>query len=54
MHKEEERQTNEDKIKRDADNIDETLEQLDVKLDEVLEKHEKEFLNAYRFHMLKV
>ena len=27
---------------------------MDEKLDEVLEKREKEFLNAYRFHMTKV
>lgn len=27
---------------------------LDEKLDHVLEKNEKDFLTAYRFHMLKV
>ena len=31
-----------------------TIEGLDSKLDAVLEKNEKDFLTAYRFHMLKV
>jgi len=35
-------------------NIDTTIEGLDSKLDTVLEKNEKDFLTAYRFHMLKV
>mmetsp|Transcript_994 Transcript_994/g.1194 ORF Transcript_994/g.1194 Transcript_994/m.1194 type:complete len:102 (+) Transcript_994:150-455(+) len=35
-------------------NIDTTIENLDAKLDTVLEKNEKDFLTAYRFHMLKV
>ena len=30
------------------------IEDLDSKLDPVLEKNEKDFLTAYRFHMLKV
>ena len=30
------------------------IEGLDSKLDAVLEKNEKDFLTAYRFHMLKV
>jgi Fe2+ transport system protein B len=30
------------------------IEDLDSKLDHVLEKNEKDFLTAYRFHMLKV
>ena len=30
------------------------IEALDAKLDKVLEKNEKDFLTAYRFHMLKV
>ena len=30
------------------------IEELDAKLDKVLEKNEKDFLTAYRFHMLKV
>ena len=34
--------------------IDDTIENLDQKLDKVLEKNEKDFLTAYRFHMLKV
>ena len=34
--------------------IDDTIENLDEKLDKVLEKNEKDFLTAYRFHMLKV
>jgi hypothetical protein len=35
-------------------NIDTEIEGLDQKLDTVLEKNEKDFLTAYRFHMLKV
>ena len=35
-------------------NIDEEVVNLDDKLDKVLEKNEKDFLMAYRFHMLKV
>ena len=34
--------------------IDETVKDLDHKLDVVLENNEKDFLMAYRFHMLKV
>ena len=34
--------------------IDGEIEGLDEKLDKVLEKNEKDFLTAYRFHMLKV
>ena len=34
--------------------INTTVEGLDEKLDTVLEKNEKDFLTAYRFHMLKV
>lgn len=30
------------------------IDDLDQKLDNVLEKNEKDFLTAYRFHMLKV
>lgn len=35
-------------------NVDTEIEKLDQKLDTVLEKNEKDFLTAYRFHMLKV
>ena len=34
--------------------IDDQITDLDTKLDVVLEKHEKEFLKAYRVQMLKV
>lgn len=34
--------------------INDKIEELDSKLDIVLEKNEKDFLTAYRFHMLKV
>ena len=34
--------------------IDKEVIDLDAKLDSVLEKNEKDFLMAYRFHMLKV
>ena len=34
--------------------IDGVIESLDQRLDTVLEKNEKDFLTAYRFHMLKV
>jgi hypothetical protein len=37
-----------------TDRIDETFQQLDNRLDLVLEKHETDFLAAYRYHMLKV
>lgn len=30
------------------------IDDLDQKLDRVLEKNEKDFLQAYRYHMLKV
>ena len=61
-----EREENEDPLKNlaDMDNdqkiifltnqIDAQITDLDEKLDHVLEKHEKDFLKAYRFHMLKV
>lgn len=45
---------NEEKIVYYADQIDENIQALDEQLDSVLEKHEKDFLTAYRFHMLKV
>ena len=41
-------------IKKHQADIDETVQQLDDKLEEILEKHEKDFLTAYRYHMLKV
>lgn len=44
-------------MRRIGEIIDETgleIEKLDAKLDKVLEKNEKDFLTAYRFHMLKV
>ena len=34
--------------------INKEIVSLDEQLDEVLEKNEKDFLMAYRFHMLKV
>ena len=34
--------------------IDEQIAMLDNRLDLVLEKHEKDFLGAYRYHMVKV
>lgn len=43
-----------DRIARENMNIDLTVEDLDGKLDHVLEKNEKDFLTAYRYHMLKV
>jgi len=46
--------TNEERIIAVADKIDKQMENLDVMLDDRLEKHEKDFLQAYRFHMLKV
>jgi hypothetical protein len=42
------------KIKELESGIGVTIEGLDSKLDAVLEKNEKDFLTAYRFHMLKV
>ena len=38
-------------LKKDIEN---QIEDLDLKLDKVLEKNERDFLTAYRFHMLKV
>ena len=46
--------TNEEMIVSLANQIDSNITALDEKLDSVLERHEKEFLQAYRFHMLKV
>ena len=43
-----------EKIVHFADQIDSQIRKLDEKLDTVLEKHEKDFLTSYRFHMLKV
>lgn len=37
-----------------GDQINTQITDLDMKLDDVLAKHEKDFLKAYRFHMLKV
>jgi len=37
-----------------ADMIDEQILMLDNRLDLVLENHEKEFLGAYRIHMVRV
>jgi hypothetical protein len=37
-----------------TDKIDSEIYQLDNRLDLVLEKHETDFLAAYRYHMLKV
>ena len=37
-----------------ADQIDEQIVMLDNRLDMVLETHEKDFLSAYRLHMVKV
>lgn len=37
-----------------ADMIDEQIVMLDNRLDLVLENHEKEFLSAYRIHMVRV
>lgn len=45
---------NDQKIIFLTNQIDEQITDLDEKLDHVLEKHEKDFLKAYRFHMLKV
>ena len=42
---------NKKQIVKLADDVDQELLGLDEKLDEVLEKREKEFLNAYRHHM---
>ena len=43
-----------EKIEFLSHKIDEQITDLDTKLDVVLEKHEKEFLKAYRVQMLKV
>jgi chromosome segregation ATPase len=43
-----------DRIQDINRHIDETVVDLDQKLDLVLENNEKDFLMAYRFHMLKV
>lgn len=37
-----------------ADQIDEQIVMLDNRLDMVLENHEKDFLSAYRLHMVRV
>lgn len=42
------------KIGELSQDIDQEIDDLDQKLDTVLEKNEKDFLTAYRFHMLKV
>ena len=41
-------------IADDLKAVNEEIVNLDERLDEVLEKNEKDFLMAYRFHMLKV
>lgn len=46
--------TSEELVVHVANQIDKNITNLDEKLDSVLERHEKEFLTAYRFHMLKV
>lgn len=43
-----------EQISNTNDDINLQIEELDQKLDIVLEKNEKDFLTAYRFHMLKV
>lgn len=45
---------NDGKIEFFSRKIDEEIVDLDTKLDNVLEKHEKDFLKAYRVQMLKV
>jgi len=47
-------QQNERLIIDTVNKIDEQITMLDNRLDLVLEKHEKDFLSAYRFHMVKV
>jgi len=47
-------QQNERAIIDTINKIDEQITMLDNRLDLVLEKHEKDFLSAYRFHMVKV
>ena len=42
------------RIKTLEEDTGKEIEDLDQKLDTVLEKNEKDFLTAYRFHMLKV
>ena len=42
------------KIAEISQDVDQEIDDLDEKLDKVLEKNEKDFLTAYRFHMLKV
>ena len=34
--------------------INDQVQDLDNQLESILEKHERDFLTAYRFHMLKV
>lgn len=43
-----------DRIQQVNEAIDQTIAELDRSLDQVLENNEKDFLMAYRFHMLKV
>ena len=43
----------ENRIAETRGRIDGVIEGLDQRLDTVLEKNEKDFLTAYRFHMLK-
>ena len=45
---------NDEKIEFLGRKIDEQITDLDQKLDHVLEKHEKDFLKAYRVQMLRV
>ena len=47
-------QQNERMIIDTVSKIDEQIAMLDNRLDLVLEKHEKDFLGAYRYHMVKV
>ena len=44
----------EEEIVSYADRIDEQIAHLDTRLDLVLEKHERDFLSAYRLHMVQV
>ena len=46
--------SNEERIEFFSQEIDSTIGDLDVKLDQVLEKHEQDFLKAYKFQILKV
>lgn len=44
----------EKKIVGFANSIDDCIKNLDIEMDQVLERHERDFLAAYRKHMISV